>query len=192
MEVTAFKGQYYSLSDLTCGYWQIPIRQHARHLTSFTGPNGFRWQFCRAPFGLCSSPVAMLTALTDIFADRKRYRGILLHMDGILCVGSTWQDHLCNLEVMFKNLQNHNLSFNPTKCAFAYSEIDYLGFRISAESIKISERKLKAIKAISPPKNVKALQRLLGMFNFWRKFIPRYTQHTVHLRRLRMKGVSFE
>ena len=184
-DVTSLKPKYMSLTDLAAGFWQFSIKKEARHLTSFTAPNGVRWQFCRAPFGLSSSPAAMLTALTNIFAGRKRYRGIFLYMDDILCVGTTWEDHLQNLKVMFENLRSNSLSCNPTKCSFAYSEIEYLGFRISAESIKISERKLKAIKDIAPPKNVKSLQRLLGMFNFWRHYVPRFAHNTVHMRRLR-------
>jgi len=77
------------------------------------------------------------------------------------------------------------------KCSFCYSEIEYLGFRISTESIRLSQRHLKAISKIEPPKNVKSLQRLLGLFNSFKKHIPRYSHNTAHMRQLLVKKVPF-
>jgi len=45
---------------------------------------------------------------------------------------------------------NCNLTCNPSKSNFCFSEIEYLGHRISSKGIRISERKIKAIKNISP------------------------------------------
>ena len=60
-------------------------------------------------------------------------------------------ENLKNLGVMLKTLRENQLTCNPTKCQFGFNEIEYLGFRVSADGIKISERKIKAIKTIMPP-----------------------------------------
>ena len=190
-QVTSSKPAFMSMCDLSSGFWQLSLTKRVRHLTSFTAPNGLRYQFCRAPFGLSVSPAGMLSALTNVFSGREKFPGIHLYMDDLLCTGSNWQDHLHNLKVMFENLQENNFSCNSTKCSFGYSEVEFLGYRISADSIRVSERKIKVIKTLEPPKNVKSLQRTLGIFNFWRRHIARFTQNTVHMRHLLTKGTPF-
>jgi len=49
--------------------------------------------------------------------------------------------------------------------------LKYLGHRVSAESVRIPEKRVEAIGKIQPPKNVKALQGVLGMFNYWKKYL---------------------
>jgi len=60
------------------GFWQIPIRKEARHVTSFTAPNGIHYQFCRAPFGLSSSPAACQYALIGLFLGKNRIKHFYL------------------------------------------------------------------------------------------------------------------
>ena len=92
---------------------------------------------------------------------------------------------------MLEILRENQLTYNPTMCQFDFNEIEYLGFRVSADGIKISERKIKAIKIIMPPTNRRSLQRVLGLFDFWRRFIKNYAQNTYNLRKLLHKDAAF-
>jgi len=102
-------------------------------------------------------------------------------MDDILCGGSSWGQNLKKLGFMLKILQDNNLTCNPSKSNFCFSEIEYLGHRISSNGIRISERKIKAIKNIipPPPKNKKSLQRIYGFFKWWKRFIPKFSQKLI-------------
>jgi len=71
------------------------------------------------------------------------------------------------------------------------SKVEFLGFEISREGVKISRRKLAAIHKLAPPKNRKGLQRLLGLVNFWRHFIPQFSQNTYNMRLLLSKDAPF-
>jgi hypothetical protein len=50
---------------------------------------------------------------------------------------------------------------------------------------------VKAITEYPRPKNVKELRRLLGLFNWFRKFIPNYSALVNPLTRLLKKGQLF-
>ena len=190
-DVTSLRPRFLNICDLRSGFWQVKIRKESRPLTSFTAPSGRRYQFCVCPFGLNISPAAMLYILTSIFAGKSKKSGIFLYMDDLLSVGSTWEENLINLRVMLQTLRENQLTCNPTKCQFSFNEIEYLGFRVSADGIKISDRKIKAIKGIVPPTNRRSLQRILGLFNFWRRFIKNYAQNTYNMRKLLHKDTAF-
>ena len=72
------------------------------------------------------------------------------------------------LELALKTLQENDISYSPTKTELGFAEVEYLGHGLSAESVRISEIRVEAIGKIQPPKNVKALQCILGMFNYWK------------------------
>ena len=116
----------------------------------------------------------MLTVLTNKFSGKSSR--IYAHMDDLLTTSSTWSEHIDNLELLLETLRINNLSCNPTKCEFAATEIEYLRYCISEKGIQMSPRKIKVIKSICPPTNYKSLQRLLGLFNFWRKFVRDFAQ----------------
>ena len=162
--VTLFKCKYMSVLNLRNGYFQIKLEKDSRPLTSFTAPNGLRYCYKVCPFGLNTSPSAMLTVLTNIFSGKSSK--IFCYMDDFLVTSSSWQEHMNNLELLLDTLRNNNLSCNPTKCEFVFTEVEYLGYCISKKGIRISPKKLKTIKAICPPTSRKSLQRLLGLFNF--------------------------
>ena len=54
------------------------------------------------------------------------------------------------------------MSANPAKCELALAEIEFLGFRISKDAIKMSKRKIKAIEMIQPPSNKKTIIENFG------------------------------
>jgi len=183
-----------SLADLRCGYYQVLLSEESRPLTSFTAPNGLRFCFRTTPFGLSNSPAAMLTILIQLFgghANSGQAHRIFLYMDDCLCVNATFEEHLETLKYMFETFKTNNLTCNPSKCEFLYQEVEYLGFRLSNQGIKISERKIETIKAIQPPKTKKSLQRILGIFSFWRRYVKNFAQQTANMRQLLLKDAEF-
>jgi len=66
------------------------------------------------------------------------------------------------LELALKTLKENNISCSPTKTKIGFAEVEYLGHRLSAESVRISEKHVEAIGKIQSPKNIKALQCVFG------------------------------
>jgi len=89
-------------------------------------------------------------------------------MDDILMYSNDWNDHIRQLKLTLKTLQENCISCSPTKTEIGFTEVEYLGHRLSVESVRISEKRVEAIGKIQAPKNVKSLQRVLGMFNYWK------------------------
>ena len=74
------------------------------------------------------------------------------------------------------------MTCNPTKCELGMANLEVLGFQIGSDGVKISRKKLAILEKLPAPKNRKGLQRILGLFNYWRRFLKDYPKHTYHMR----------
>ena len=177
--------------DLRAAYWHIELEENSRKYTTFCAPDGRRFCYRRVPFGLSTAPSALILLLGNLFADKNKYHSLWIYMDDLLLGSSDWKTHLSQLQLTLETLQQNNLSCNPKKTELAYAQVEYLGFKISADGLQLSEKRVEAIRKISAPKNLKGLQRVLGLFNYWRRSIPNYAQRTYNMRQLLKKDTPF-
>jgi len=69
--------------------------------------------------------------------------------------------HVQQLEFALKTFKENNISCSPTKTEIGFAEVEYIGHRLIAESVRISEKRVEAIGKI-------ILQRMLKLCNaFW-------------------------
>jgi hypothetical protein len=74
-------------------------------------------------------------------------------------------------------LHKAGLKLDIEKSEFAFSEIKYLGFIISAKKdIKIDPGKVEAIKKWEAPTTVKGVRSFIGFSNFYRGFIENFSK----------------
>ncbi len=78
-------------------------------------------------------------------------------------------DHLSQFFAIF---QENDLTINPSKCVFTASSLKFLGHQVSAVGIVPLQCHVTAIQDFPPLTDLKGLQRLLGMVNFYRQFLP--------------------
>ena len=147
-EVSLMKCKYLSTADLRSGFYQIALAENSRPLTTFTAPSGLRFQYTVCPFGLSTSPSAMLHVLLTFFSGIIRNSGIFIYCDDLLVVGHNWETHWRNLEDMLQTLQKNSLT---AKCELGFYKLEYLGIEIGQEGVEISRRKLAVIEKIPPP-----------------------------------------
>ena len=76
-----------------------------------------------------------------------------------------------HLRVVLGRLKEFGLVINPAKCLWAKSSVPFLGHEVAAAGITPLDRHVEAVKNFPQPRDVKALQRFLGVVNFFRRFI---------------------
>ena len=77
-----------------------------------------------------------------------------------------------------------DLRLKPKKCKFYIEEVDFLGFIIGRNGIRIDPIKLQAVKEWKALTNVKEVQSFLGFVNYNRKFIQGYSKAAISLTNL--------
>lgn len=73
------------------------------------------------------------------------------------------------------------------KCEFSVEKIEFLGYVMSQNGLEMDRSKIAVIESWPTPRNVRDVQSFLGFANFYRRFIPTYSDLTVHLTRTTRK-----
>ena len=125
------------------------------------------------------------------FADYIQEGWLVIYMDD-LAIGAHSTDDLnrkvCLILQCFCDL---NLTLKLSKCEFNKPEVEFLGMIIGSGCIRMDPAKLSAIATWPPPKTVKAVHALLGFCNFYRKFIPNFSNIVAPLTALTCKNTPW-
>ena len=162
---------FITVCDVQSAYWQIPIAQEDRHKTAFVTSKG-KYVFKVIPFGIANAPWIFQRVMSLAFANFGQPSGLLVYIDDVIACSATWEAHLKLLKDMFHALQTTGLTLKPSKIYVGPEEVQYLGHFLSADGIRMSEDRIKAIIDLKTPTTIKELRSVLGTVNFVRKFIP--------------------
>ena len=182
--------QYFSTFDLASGYWQIPMNEKDREKTAFISHCGL-YEFSVMPFGLCNAPATFQRYMDQCFAGLK-WISCLIYLDDIIVFSSTFDQHLNDLEEVFKRLQVAGLTLKPSKCFICREKLIYLGHEVSALGIKPDPNKVQAVQKIKTPTNKTELRCFLGLCSYYRKFIKNFAKIAAPLHQLTHDGVLFK
>jgi len=183
------EAKYFTTLDMFSGYWQVEIDEKDKHKTAFVTTDGL-FEFNRLSFGLTTAP-STFQQLADAILGNMKWNGAMTYLDDILVYGKNLEEHNYNLKKVLSQLKATGLKLKPSKCQFAYKEITVLGHTISEQGILPDSSKLQAIQSFQTPKNKKALQSFLGLANYYRKFIDKFSVIARPLYNLLKKGAPF-
>ena len=167
----------FSKIDLMKGYHQIPVAQGDVPKTAVITPFGL-YIFPRTPFGLKNAGQDFQRLMDSILGDLPR---VYVYIDDILVASENAEQHLQDLEQVFKTLAANGMVVQRSKCVLGVESLEFLGYRVDSEGIQPLPDRVAAIRATTPPTSVKELQRFLGMVGYYRRFIPRAAAHMFHL-----------
>lgn len=111
---------------------------------------------------------------------QKRMEKVLLgaqgaanFLDDIIVTGKTREEHISNLNEVFKRLSDAGFKLNLNKCDFFKPVIRYLGHIIDKNGLHKDPNKVIAITNAPTPTNVQEVQAFVGMVNYYSKFVPK-------------------
>jgi hypothetical protein len=97
------------------------------------------------------------------------------------------------MKKMLRRFHKAGLKFDIEKSEFAFSEVKYLGFIISAEEgIKVDFGKVEAIKKWEAPTTIKGVRSFIGFSNFYRGFIENFSEIVAPLMLLTRKNQAWQ
>ena len=176
----------FSKLDLKWGFWNVPLVEASRDLTTLATPIGLR-RFTRLPFGISSAP----ELFHETVAKSLQGLDVIQYQDDILISGSTQDEHDSRLKATMDRLDQHGFKLNMSKCIFSQPTVTFLGHLLSREGIQPDPCKVDAVLHMPDPVNVPQLRTFLGIAGYLRKFVPHMALISLPLTNLLHSDVSW-
>ncbi|MBW0525635.1 hypothetical protein O181_065350 [Austropuccinia psidii MF-1] len=101
------------------------------------------------------------------------------------------EENVTHLSTVLSRLRANNLFAKASKCLFHVSSVEYLGYVVFSEGLKMDQAKFRQILNWPPPRNLKALQYFLVFTNFYLRLIKNYSKKISSLTSFLKKNSSF-
>ena len=89
---------------------------------------------------------------------------------------------------VLQRLREHSLTVKLSKTVFDAPKMEFLGMIIRQGKVEMDNKKLEAIEKWKPPTTVKGVWLFTGFANFYRKFIPNFSNIVTPLNLLTRKN----
>jgi hypothetical protein len=173
------KAHLYTKIDLCHAYHLVCITKGDEWKTAFhTCYGSFEWLVM--PFNLINAPTTFQHFMNDVFKDLLNVC-VTVYLDDILIYSNNVSDHKKHVCDVLHCLCQNGLYACTNKCKFHSKSVEYLGYILSPNGLKMSEDKVKTIQDWPEPKKVKDIQSFLGFANFYCRFIYNYSDIVVLL-----------
>ena len=160
----------FSKLDLNQGYNQLEITPQSRYIATFSTHPGLM-HYKRLTFGISSAAEVSQNAIHESL---KGIDSVINFIDDILVYGKTQKEHNRALEAVFQRLRDKGLTLNKRKCRYSKLKLEFLGYVFLVDSMLPDHQKIEDIPNLAAPSSVTQVCSLLGMTNYFSRFIKNY------------------
>ena len=163
---------YMSLLDIKSAHNSLILTPRASDLLNCILPNYSTIRFVRSPFGLKNVNSTFNRVLTEILKDLINARLVLLYADDIILLSKGRVQHRRLLQTVFKLFADNGIKLSINKCSAFVDNYNFLGFTFGKSGISLTNERIRAIANLSPPHDLKSVQRFLGSIQYIARFLP--------------------
>ena len=80
------------------------------------------------------------------------------------------------VDKVIRRLEENDLFVKPEKCKWKVREVEFLGVVIGPKGIKMQKEKVEGVLNWLAPRNVKEVQKFLGLANYYMRFIKDFAR----------------
>lgn len=176
--------------DLSDAYHQIKLDDDSIMLTCFHVPGLGVFAYTRMVQG-CVDSASTLCQLIDNLFSNELEPYVFPYLDDIVVATNDFATHIEMLNRVALKLKSVNLKISPSKSRFCMKKIKYLGYVLNEDGISADPGRIQPIVDYPVPKCVKDVQRLIGMANWYRRFINDFSKITAAITDLLKKNRPF-
>ena len=181
------RGKAFSKLDLAHAYQQIELDEESKTLVVINTHKGL-FRCNRLPFGVSAAPAIFQRSMEGIL---QGIPNVCVYLDDILVTGET-EEHNATLGKVLGRLNEAGMRVKQSKCTFMFPAVEYLGNHISAEGLRPTQEKIRAIMQAPTPQDVTQLRAFLGLVNYYGKFVGRLSSILSPLYKLLEKKTKWD
>jgi hypothetical protein len=160
-------GEVFTKLDLSAAYQQLELTEESKQYLVVNTLKGL-YKYHRLSYGVSTAPSIFQRTMDQIL---QGIEGVQCYLDDIL-IASKKADHLAKVRLVLERLQKYGVQLKLKKCSFMKDRVTYLGHEITAKGIQPTQEKIEAIQNMRAPTDLHELRVLLGMVNYYAKYIP--------------------
>ena len=150
--------------DLRWGYNNIRIKEGDEWKAAFTMlEESFKPTVMF--FGLTNSPATFQAMMNEMLRDLINTGKVAAFIDDVIIRMEIEEGHDEIVAEIIRRLEENDLYMKLEKCRWKVREVEFLGVVIGLEGIKMEKRKVKGVLEWPTPKDVKDMQKFLGLAN---------------------------
>jgi hypothetical protein len=180
------RAKFITTFDGRSSYWTIPVKREHQWLTGFIY-NDRLYEWSRVPFGMKNSGCSFVRMIQRILQPIKAFADSFV--DDMAVFSDQWEKHLQDLDQYLKVIKDSGLTLNLKKSSFAMPEVKFCGHYIGSGVRRIDPSKLDTVMNLQRPETKSQVRQVLGLFGWFRDYIPNYAEHALPLTELTAKRV---
>jgi len=169
------KRKVFTKLDLRWGYNNVRIKEGDKWKTAFTIHIG-TYKSTVMYFRLTNSPATFQAIMNNLFRDLINQEDTAAFIDDILVATDTEERHDELVEEVLRRLEENDLFVKPEKCKWKVREVEFLGVVIGPKEVEMQKEKIKEVLNWLVPRNIKEVQKFLGLTNYYRRFIKDFAR----------------
>ena len=114
-----------------------------------------------------------------------------MYLDDTISFGTTFENALDNLTLIFERLRSYGLQLKSTKCHLFQTSVPFLGHVVGRDGVQCDPKKIEDVKTWPVPDCLKSVRQFLGFVGYYRRFIPSFADLAEPLVSLTGKDVPF-
>ena len=114
--------------------------------------------------------------MNNLFRDLINQGDMVTFIDDILVATDTEEGHNELVEEVLKRLEKNDLFVKPEKCKWKVREVEFLEVVIGPKGVEMQREKIEGVLNWPAPKNIKEVQKFLGLTNYYRRFIKNFAK----------------
>ena len=165
----------YDTLDIQKAFWNIPIKSEHKERTAFATSDGKPYEYNVLPFGLSNGSARIM----NIMLQGLEWKTCISYLDDIVVFAKKEEQQVDTLRQVFQRIREAKVKLNPEKC-----ELGFLGHLIGPKGMRPDTEKVKAIQAMPNPQSVRDVRYAMGLFGYYRRFVPNFSKLAAPISRL--------
>jgi len=178
------KAKYFTTLDIRGAYNLVRMAEGEEWKTAFRMRYGL-FESLVMPFGLRNAPSDFQALINDVLQTIDDF--CTAFFNDIFIYSNTLVEHKEQVYKVLKALSDAGLHLKPEKYHFHKQEVNYLGFIITTNGIRMNPEKVSCVLRWETPRTVTDVQCFLGFANFYRRFIKDYSKVVMPLTKMTKK-----
>ena len=173
MIMTKINGEYFTASDLSSAYHQVPISPETQKLTSFV-IGGKQYTYQVGFYGLCRLPQWFSRMMAINIEPLIKKKKAITNLDDSLLQSHTKAEMFTIIHEYHQLLRKGGLKAAPDKTHFFLGKVKFLGHVISEQGIQPVAKRIKILQNLNSPESKRDVMKVLGCLGFYSCYIKNF------------------